>query len=631
VRPVSIAAADFHGSAGFFVRVGIIGLAALGLFGMLALRLWSLQVVRGPHFALAAQRQTYRVIDLPAPRGQIVDAKGRLLAGTNGGLAVSVDSAVLGLIDQHGRWWPTHQGRALLRRLADLSSVPAATFIRRIRHSEFKSPYSSAVVLPRITRDLGFFLDEHARQFPGIRVVALPERSYPSGSIGSEFLGLLGEISSGQLAAHAHPGVRAGAIVGQSGAEATYDGLLNGGLEKARVVVDAQGRPIGPAHVVRVPRPASGLQLTVDLRMQRVAEKAVQDGIALAHANGHYDAHAGSAVVMNPRDGSIYALASYPRFDQARAATNPEYLRSLLNPNDPRHVLVNRATQGAYPTGSTFKPIVAEAGLASGLITPYSTLACTSTYTVGNHVFKNVESNVNASLTLPQALSISCDTWFYRLGAMFYAAQQQGHLYMQDWARRLGVGHSTGFDVPFEAPGLVPTPAWLKRTFKQPWQRIWYEGYSVNLAVGQGQLAVTPLQLAVAYSTIANGGTVVRPHVGGAVLNSSGQIVRALRFPAQRHVRLIDAGAIRDGLIAGAHSGTSGAVFGNFPVQVAGKTGTAEAPPGSDHSWYASWAPAYNPRLVVVVMIEHGGFGAEAAAPAAKEIYSAFFGVKASK
>ena len=631
MRPVSVAAADFHGSAGFFVRVGIIGLATLCLFGLLALRLWSLQVVRGPHFALAAQQQTFRLIDLPAPRGQIVDANGRVLAGTSGGLAVSVDSAVLGQIDQHGRWWPTRQGRALLRRLSDLSGASVARFIQRIRHSEFKSPYSSAVVLPHIKRDLGFFLDEHARQFPGIRVVSLPERSYPSGSIGSEFMGLLGEISPSQLAARAHPGRRAGAIVGQSGAEATYDRLLNGGLEKARVVVDARGRPIGPAHVVRVPRPASGLQLTIDLRLQRAAEKAVRDGIALAHANGHYDARAGSAVVMNPRNGSVYAIASYPRFDQARAATSPEYLRSLLNPNDPRHLLVNRATQGAYPTGSTFKPIVAEAGLAAGLISPYSTLPCTSTYTVGGHVFKNVESGVNASLTLPSALSISCDTWFYRLGSMLYGEQLKGRLYMQDWARRLGIGHSTGFDVPGEAPGLVPTPAWLKRTFKEPWQRIWYEGYSVNLAVGQGQLAVTPLQLAVAYSTLANGGTVVRPHVGRAVLDSSGRIVRVLRFPARRHVRLYDVGAIRDGLFAGAHSGTSGSVFASFPIPVAGKTGTAEAPPGSDHSWYASWAPAYNPRLVVVVMIEHGGFGAEAAAPAAKEIYSSYFRVKAPK
>ena len=631
MRPVSVVVGDFHGSAGFYFRVAIIGLATVGLFGLLALRLWSLQVLQGPQFVAAAQRQTYRLVNVPAPRGEIVDAQGRLLAATKGGLAVSVDSATLGLIDRHGRWWPTRQGRALLRRLGSLAGVSVPTFIRRIRHSEFKSPYSSAIVLPRITRDLGFFLDEHGRQFPGVRVVALPERSYPSGSIGSEFLGLLGEISPAQIGSRQYRGIRAGEIVGQSGAEATYDRLLNGGLEKARVVVDAQGRPIGPARVIRVPRPASGLQLTIDLRLQRVAEHAIEDGIALARGNGHYDSNAGAAVVMNPRNGSIYALASYPRFDQAQAATNPDYLRALLNPNNPRHPLLNRATQGVYPTGSTFKPIVAEAALASGLLTPYSTLPCTSTYTVGNHVFHNVEAGVNASLTLPEALSISCDTWFYRLGSMFYARQQEGHLDMQNWAWRLGVGHKTGLDVPGEASGLVPTPAWLKRTFKERWARIWYEGYSVNLAVGQGQLAITPLQLATAYSTLANGGTVVTPHVGGTVLDASGQVVRKLRFPARRHLRLYDVNAIRDGLYAGAHSGTSAAIFGSFPVPVAGKTGTAEAPPGGDHSWYASWAPAWNPRVVVVVMIEHGGFGAEAAAPAAREIYSAFFGIKAPK
>ena len=631
VRPVSVVAGGFHGSAGFYVRVAIIGLAALGLFGLLALRLWSLEVLQGPRFVRVTQQQTYRLVDVPAPRGEVVDAAGRLLAGTTGGLAVSVDSAVLGLIDAHGRWWPTHQGRALLRRLGRLSGVSPQVFIGRIRRSQFKSPYSSAIVLPRIPKDLGFFLDEHGRQWPGIRVVALPERSYPAGGIGSEFLGLLGEVSPAQLASHAYHGVRPGEVVGQSGAEAAYDRLLNGGLAKARVVVDAQGRPIGPARVVRVPRPASGLELSIDLRLQQVAEHAIADGIALAHAHGHYDARAGAAVVMNPQDGSVYALASYPSFDQAKAATNPAYLRALLNPNDPRRLLVNRATQGLYPTGSTFKPIVAEAALASGLITPYSTLPCTSTYTVGNHVFKNVEAGINASLTLPQALSISCDTWFYRLGSKFYWRQQQGHLDMQQWAWRLGVGHPTGFDVPGEAHGLVPTPAWLQRTFTQPWARIWYEGYSVNLAVGQGQLAITPLQLATAYSTLANGGTVVTPHIGRAVLNESGQIVRLLQFPPKRRLRLYDLGAIRQGLYDGAHTGTSGMVFGNFPVPVAGKTGTAQAPPGSDHSWYASWAPAYNPKLVVVVVIEHGGFGAEAAAPAAKEIYSAYFGVGRKK
>jgi penicillin-binding protein 2 len=359
-----------------------------------------------------------------------------------------------------------------------------------------------------------------------------------------------------------------------------------------------------------------------------VAERAIRDGIAFGHSAGHPDADAGAAVVMNPRDGSIYALASYPNFDQRGAATDPKYYGSLFRA--PATPLLDRATQGLYPTGSTFKPIVAEAALASGLITPWSTLPCTGSLTVGNIVFHNVEPGINADLNLDQALAVSCDTWFYRLGTMFYARQAAtGALDMQRWARLLGMGHPTGLDLPGEYGGVVPTPAWLRKTFTNPAQRIWYEGYSVNLSIGQGYLAVPPLQLAVAYSTLANGGTVVRPHVGRAVISADGRRLYRLRFAPRRRLHLTDVSAIRQGLYDAAHAsdGTSSAIFGNFPVPVAGKTGTAQTPTGSDDSWYASWAPAGRPRVVVVVLIEHGGFGVEAAAPAAREIYSAFFHV----
>jgi len=328
-------------------------------------------------------------------------------------------------------------------------------------------------------------------------------------------------------------------------------------------------------------------------------------------------------------NGSIYALASYPTFDQRRAATDVGYARSLFR--DPSTPLLDRATQGLYPTGSTFKPVVAEAALATGLISPWSTLPCTGSLTVGNTVFHNVEPGVNASLNLEQALAVSCDTWFYRLGTMFYARQAAtSALDMQRWARLLGLGHPTGLDLPGEYGGVVPTPAWLRKSFSDPAQQIWYEGYSVNLSIGQGYLAVTPLQLAVAYSALANGGAVVRPHVANAVVGANGRSPRHLRFVPRRRLHLTGADTIRRGLYDAAHAGngTSTAVFGSFPVPVAGKTGTAQTPEGSDHSWYASWAPAGRPRVVVVVLIEHGGFGAEAAAPAAREIYSAFFHVR---
>jgi penicillin-binding protein 2 len=309
------------------------------------------------------------------------------------------------------------------------------------------------------------------------------------------------------------------------------------------------------------------------------------------------------------------------------AARDPERLVAGKVPGQP---LLNRAVQGAYPLGSTFKPIVAEAALASGLITPWTEIPCTGSLTVGSIVFHNVEAGANALLTLPQALSISCDTWFYRLGTQFYARpQDDGKLAIQSWATRFGLGAPTGVDLPGEAPGIVPTPAWLQASFSAPWERLWYEGDSVNLSIGQGFLTATPLQLAVAYSALANGGTVVRPHVADAVLAPGGRVLRRLRFPPVRRLPLVSVQAIRDGLYMAAHQGTSAAVFGDFPVPVAGKTGTAQTPSGSDDSWYASWAPAGHPRVVVVVLIEHGGFGADAAAPAAREIYKAFFRIRA--
>jgi penicillin-binding protein 2 len=468
-----------------------------------------------------------------------------------------------------------------------------------------------------------FFLDEHAALLPGVHVTALPARSYPQGALGSEFLGLLGEVSPTQLRSPRYPGAKAGQVVGQSGVEARYDRWLDGGFQKARVQVDSVGRMVGPLRVPVTGKQPPTLQLTIDARLQRVAEKAIQDGIALAHQNGHADANAGAAVVINPRTGGLYALASYPSYSQIAAARSPSYLEQLLSGRGGGQLL-DRATQGLYPTGSTFKPIVAEAALSSGLITPYTSLLCSGSFTIGNFTFHNVEAGAYAYMTLHTALAESCDTWFYRLGDRFYYHQQAtGSLAMQQWAHWLGLGHRTGIDLTGEAGGIVPTPRWLRSTYHEPW----YEGQSINLSIGQGYLAVTPLQLAVAYSAVANGGAVVQPHVARALLR--GAAVQRLRFPPRRHLRLRDVWAIRQGLYEAAHSagGTSASVFGSFPIPVAGKTGTAQTPYGSDHSWYASWAPAGNPRVVVVVLIEHGGFGAQAAAPAAKEIYSAFFHV----
>ncbi len=582
-------------------------------------------MVHGPVYAATARRQIFRTVDLPGTRAAIVDAQGRPLVTTDGRLVLAADPGALGRLDMHGRWHPSASALATLARLQRLTRVPFRTLVARIRAAVVRSPFAPAVVLPRLATPLSFFLDEHATRYPGLHVEALPVRGYPEGALGSEFLGLTGEVSRDELHRRAYRGVKAGELVGQSGVEAAYDRLLNGGFQRARVRVDSFGRTVGPLRLLSRGRVLPRLRLSIDTRLQRAAQRAIRDGIALAHKAGHPDAHAGAAVVINPWTGALYALASYPDFNQLRAARDPHYLARLLHGHAPGQSLLDRATQGLYPTGSAFKPIVAEAALADGLITPYTELPCTGSLTVGGTVFHNVEPAINAILDLPQALEISCDTWFYRLGELFYARQLQGDLAIQRWAKLLGLGHPTGLDVPGEAGGVVPTPAWLRQTFSERWARIWYEGTSVHLSIGQGYLAVTPLQLAVAYSTLANGGTVVRPHVADALLGPRG--ARKLAFTPRGHLRLHDAWAIREGLYEAAHGagGTSTAIFGNFPITVDGKTGTAQAPSGSDHSWYASWAPATHPRVVVVVLIEHGGFGAEAAAPAAREIYQAFF------
>jgi penicillin-binding protein 2 len=582
---------------------------------LLVLRAWSIQILHGPSYSTLARRQAFRTVDLIGPRGAIVDDKGRILASTTGHVVVVADPHALGAFDKHG-WHVTDGGTAALRRFARVVHIPVATMLMRIQRSVIRSPFAPAVVVPHPDKGLAFYLDERPAVYPGFKVTAVSSRLYPQGGLGSEFLGLLGEVSQTELGRQRYRHASAGEVVGQSGVEAVYDPQLNAGFLRAHVRVDSLGRIAGRLEVPRG-KSLPTLRLTIDARLQRAAQQAVVDGMQYARL-AHHHPTGGSAVVIDPRTGGIYALASVPTYNQVLAANDPAYASRLYT--DPSRPLVNRAIAGVYPTGSTFKPIIAEAALAAGIITPSTPMLCSGSFDLGGTVFHNVEAGVYESMSLPTALAQSCDTWFYRLGDRIWwsSPSRQGTL-IQDWARRFGLGSPPPIDVTGASPGLMPTPRWFLKAMRFPWT----EGQTINLAIGQGALQVSPLQLAVAYSALANGGTVVTPHVADAIVR--GHTAKPLDFKPQRRLRLTDQWAIRDGLYQAAHTGTSAAIFASFPIPVAGKTGTAEAPPGDDHSWYASWAPADNPRVVVVVMIEHGGFGAEAAAPAAREIYQAFF------
>jgi len=621
LQPYSRADAPYFRSPGFYVRIG--GLAAVVAVGvmLLLLRAWSLQVLHGKQYSADAHQQAYRTVDLLGARGAIVDDRGRLIAGTTGHVVIDADGNSLGTRDAAGHWHASAAGLKEIGRLAKFAGMRKRQLVARIAYDVFQAPFAPAVVIANPSPALTNYLQERSARFPGFKVAAAETRSYPLGAFGGPFLGLLGQISKKQLRTHAYGKAQQGQIVGESGVEAAYDSILDAGFLKARIPVDSLGRIVGPLVVPKEKQPPT-LQLSIDTRLQRAAENAIYNGMADARAAG-YNPTGGSAVAIDPYTGAIKAIASYPTFNQKLAATSPRYLSRLYRDTTGTPTL-DRAISGAYPIGSTFKPIIAEAALSAGIITPYTSQLCSGSFTLGNHTFFNVERGAYEMMDLPTALEQSCDTWFYRLGDRIWAADPaKKATLIQHWARLLGLGATPPIDLTGATAGYLPMPnAYFERLTGTPY----YEGQAINLSIGQGALQVSPLQLAVAYSALINGGTVVRPHVAEAVIRNG--VRHELRFKPVRRLKLSPfTWAIKQGLYEAANNpaGTSGAVFGGFTPTVAGKTGTAEAPPRDYHSWYASWAPYDHPKLVVVVMIEHGGFGTDAAAPAAKQIYQAYF------
>ncbi|MDP8943111.1 MAG: penicillin-binding protein 2 [Actinomycetota bacterium] len=601
-------------------RVAVIGMAAVVMFGVIFFRLWYLQVLSGDRYVAEANQNRVRQIKVQAPRGQIVDRQGRTLVDNRTGLAVKVTPDKL----PHDR-----ETRAVLYgRLGRVLGMRRAAIRRDVREQLEALPFSTATVKDDVPLGVVQYILEHQEDFPGVTVEQVFLRAYPHRLIGAHLFGTVGEINRRQLRDDRFQGVTMGDRVGQSGIEYTYDRFLRGQNGATRVQVDAMGTLIGQLTTKR-PKPGRQLRLTVDMDVQRVAQQAVGQG------------RRGAFVVMDVRDGAIRALGSLPAFDPnvfSKRIRQSDYRRLTDQANGAP--LTNRAIQGLYPTGSTFKLITATSALEGGLITPDTPLFDGGSLNVGGLEFKNAGGVAYGSLAVRRALQVSSDVFFYRLGQEANGAGD-GHL-IQRWATRLGLGRRTGIDLPGELPGLVPSPEWRERLNRLAKRRKdpsisdgrpWSVGDNINLSVGQGDLQANPLQLAIAYATAANGGWVVRPHLGQRIENANGRVIQELPRPARRRVTISAANraAILDGLrlAASASGGTSADVFKGFPIPVAGKTGTAEKGGGrADQSWYVALAPYPNPRYVVAVTDEAGGFGAETAAPAARRILAALFGVK---
>jgi penicillin-binding protein 2 len=590
-------------------RVAVIGGIALVMFALIFFRLWYLQVLSGDDYLRDARDNRVREIKVQAPRGEIVDRYGEALVENRHSLSIKLAPDKL----------PETRGerREVYERLAKLLNLKPRRLEKRVEGELRTLPFAK----PTVKQDVGWefvaYVLERQKQFPGVDPEKEFLREYPHAQVGAHLFGQVGEVTERQLKDQRFNGVEMGDRVGQAGIEFEYDRFLRGKNGAARVEVDALGN-LTETLQREEPVQGSQLRLSVDLDVQRAAQQALAGGTGR-----------GAFAVMNVENGEVLALGSQPSFDP-NIFTKPITKKQLdaLASEELGKPLFNRAIQAGYPTGSTFKLVTAVAALESGHLTPDTVLNDPGVLRIGTQEFKNAGDAVHGALALRQALTVSSDVFFYQLGLHM---DEKG-MPLQKWGRRLGIGRDTGIDLPAEEPGRLPTPRWRDRWYEQDLtDRPWSVGDNINLSVGQGDLLSNPLQMAVAYAAVANGGRVLRPRLGLRIEDASGRALQQLDAPTARRVRLSKANrdAIMEGLYGAATGpgGTSTPVFEGFPIPIAGKTGTAEHVGKADQSWYVALAPYPNPKYVVAVTDEAGGFGADTAAPMARRILAELFEV----
>jgi penicillin-binding protein 2 len=530
----------------------------------------------------------------------------------------------------------------MLRSLSNLLGLKVKTVRTKVTERLASDPLTPVTIVAVVGELKTAYLMEHQSDFPGVQITETYLRSYEQGTLGAQWLGHVGEISAEQLAAKAEEGYRAGDRIGQAGIEAAYDGYLRGVRGEGRVFVDALGRITSEREFSQLPEAGDNIRLTIDVELQRRAEEALEYGIRLAHDQDEWYANGGALVAMDVNTGEILALASNPTFDpDVYVGRVDERDLKQLAVRDANFPTLNRAVAGSYPPGSTFKPFVALAAMQEGLLGRDEYIQCTGEEEIDGQTFANWDPYKNEPMTVSTALANSCDTFFYNVALRFYQRKDSP---LQKWSRSMGFGATTGVDVGPEVEGLVPTPAWRRKTFKTEIDKIWTSGDSVQLAIGQGDMLVSPLQMTRAYAMIANGGKLVEPHLVRSVEEPRNEgeppvVLRPYTPKPAADIGLDPTSlqVVQQALYDATHAtyGTSQDVFGSFPVDVAGKTGTAEKYvklPGfaglQDQSWWCGYGPYDSPELAVCALIENGGHGGTAAAPVALKVFEKYFNVE---
>jgi len=567
------------------VRIAHLTVVLLALFALLEGRLWLLQAIQGPHYLRLSEQNRLRDYVVPAPRGVVYDRRGQPLVTNRAAFTISVLPMEV------------REPERLADRLAPVLGLDRTEILTRLAAGR-RRPFEPVALLRDASKAIVMTVEEHRLDLPGVIVQAEPVRDHLQGELAAHAIGYLGEITEDEL--RVRPGYRAGYLIGKAGIERVYDSVLRGTNGRLRVEVDATGRPVRVLGR-EVARPGQSLVLNIDAGLQAVAEEGLRG-------------RTGAVVAMDPRNGEILVLASTPAFDPNVFSGGVSPLNWKRLTSDRRLPLLNRAAEGTYEPGSVFKIVTGMAALGEGVARRDSLFNCTGAYRLGGWVFRDLAAY--GTVNFIRGTQVSCNVMFWTLGR----ALGEGPL--ERYARMLGLGRPTGADVAAEAAGLIPSAAWKARTVKEPW----YPGDTLNMSIGQGWVLVTPLQVARMVGAVATGGTMVRPRLARRILSPEGIEVSAWApefvDPAplpEEAVRTMQEGlrAVVDG-----GTGRAAAVPG---LAIAGKTGSSENPRGIPHAWFAGYAPADRPSLVVVVFIEHGWRGGVRAAPIARAIFAAAF------
>ena len=604
-----------------------IALVVLGGCALLALlaRLAYVQLVQGSYFSRLSDLNQLRTVPVTAPRGVLFDRRGVVIARNRPSFVVQM--VPMQVRDPH----------AEIEALSHMLGIPADALWRRllrqngVRYADFDALASAIPLGPiNIADDLtpgqvGTF-SERSERFPGMSVELVPVREYPHRTLGSHFLGYVGQITEDEYAARKVHGYGANDIVGKEGLEFTYDSWLRGRSGGRRIKVNSAGEAVanmGDFAAV----PGNDLMLSIDWHLQKDAEAAMAAQIReVAKRIGHRIG--GSAIVEDVNSGAILALVSQPNIDPNDFAAGISEKRYAAYLNDPLRSLFNRAIAGAYPTGSTFKMITSSAALASGLLDANSTKYCGGVFDLNGYIFNDDRAGGHGTLTVTQAITESCDVFFYQVG------HELGIDRIDKYAGAYGIGRRTDIDLPGETSGILPSPAWKQRVYKDQW----YAGDTISVAIGQGYLEASPIQMLRVVSAVANGGTLYKPQIVDQIRDPHGRVLKTFDPVAQGRVPVSesDLALVRRGMLGVIESdyGTAHNVY--IPgFHYAGKTGTAENvptvdnPSGRNHAWFVCFAPYDVPKIAVVVFMDQsGGFGAVNAAPVAQAIVKSYFHIR---